>query len=260
MPWPLHEEWELLSEHLMCRLHIQGAVLHELLLRPTDNNVHWIPSFGTAGIQHVQICMCTLTWKFSRTSVMVPLTNISRASFFRGSPPTYRAWTSARLLILLISTQSQEPIYMNKAETSILTILSCVQRIWLYYCVIKGTNYKPLAPQSVCPFSSYVPWLPAGLCACHTCWPSRESAENQWVQRWPCGGSWCPRTGRWSPKLGKILCCKHFTWIWKWAGVKDTSNLHNVGQVVSRIAEELPGLTKIRLTFNRYCSLMRARS
>lgn len=56
------------------------------------------------------ICHETLTWKLFLTSVMLPFTKVSLASFCSGGPPTYRAWTSARLLMLLIFTQSQEPI------------------------------------------------------------------------------------------------------------------------------------------------------
>lgn len=50
------------------------------------------------------------TWKFSRTSFMLPLTNSSRGSFSKGGPPTYRLCTSARLLTLLMSSQSQDEI------------------------------------------------------------------------------------------------------------------------------------------------------
>lgn len=43
-------------------------------------------------------------------SAMVPFTKVSRASFSSGSPPTYSACTSARLLMLLTCTQSHEVI------------------------------------------------------------------------------------------------------------------------------------------------------
>lgn len=50
------------------------------------------------------------TWKWLLMSAMVPFTKSSRASFCSGSPPTYRACTSARLLMLLTCTQSHEVI------------------------------------------------------------------------------------------------------------------------------------------------------
>lgn len=56
------------------------------------------------------------TWKFSRMSFMLPLTNSSRGSFRKGGPPTYRLCTSARLLTLLMSSQSQDEIWGARAR------------------------------------------------------------------------------------------------------------------------------------------------
>lgn len=60
------------------------------------------------------MCHESLTWKLFLTSTMLPFTNVSLASFCRGGPPTYRAWTSTRLLMLLIFAQSHEPIYTQR--------------------------------------------------------------------------------------------------------------------------------------------------
>lgn len=67
------------------------------------------------------LCNEPLTWKLFLTSTMLPLTNVSLASFCRGGPPTYSEWTSAKLLMLLMFTQSHEPIYKHRKVVILTT-------------------------------------------------------------------------------------------------------------------------------------------
>lgn len=129
---PLHEERQLLLEHLIGGPDIAGTVRHQLLGTQRDvtrtgrscRAQHSSPpthkSFAPNSLKgkkpNPKAVSCpgaipritAHTWKLFLTSAMVPLTNSSRASFCSGSPPTYSACTSARLLMLLTCTQSHE--------------------------------------------------------------------------------------------------------------------------------------------------------
>lgn len=128
------------------------------------------------------ICHESLTWKLFLTSTMLPFTKVSLASFFSGGPPTYRAWTSARLLMLLIFTQSQEPIYTKASchtglcrwhKTSNLSI----KKYWHFdseCCSWNMVNKQTIGPSFFCPaflmcsLTSWRPFFLPSLLAIHS--------------------------------------------------------------------------------------------